>query len=1169
MYYSVLMASGMLVVPRPLPLLERNEISQRRFVSRGTYKVLTFPYSCSESLLKRLNERYEGIIVQIGTPAEVISAHPFAKCDAFLARAFLADLVIRDYVGPLLEIGGDPKLAMLDGIWCNRPNLTSVVHNDAGRSLIGAGCTHHLGQHCDCRLFAASFDVDVVYYMTPHEIAMRCFRNEFLVHFSVMKLFPCKSGKLHADEMDYVRNDLHVTCRLLGNTHPFSHFSHSWILTEGGYQTIFGTLYAKSVRSFGDSIVMRFDLVIAYVPVPRFPRFHTAPTHFLVDDVVVPFNIYNTVVSKLNSGLGEEATQRIAASLLLKNNLPALIAPALLSKACGDIDKARKRNRPINENDPQSMFFFVIFVPIFLAALYIVVLPPLFAAATNTTELVNPYSCSLVVDPTYGPVSVCVQFILVLLIAAFCFKSPVLIFIIVWSFLHQKVDAISFFDPCPNILPEMHCFTDVYFVEKLIWVIYFWLSVGFWLCVIYYVAKLVVLVFDSIFRFSGAFYLNYGRLTYPNQFEAVRNEYEVFLRPDGRRICRSRSKNAVAGSTIVVRTMALMLWDPASPLIKLTALRGFIGLDGSLSQLIIDPVNFPPPLFKEAHFTHRLENLQHVDIPLTALAIGAVFLRSPQVWSGGPHNEIIAISKRVYPVDLVIPLEVHTQQFTAWCMDKFEILFPHFEPITPLTIKQFVNRFPVARRASLHQANEELIANKFVLRDEWLLGGGHVKREFSPQKNFEEDGKPRIINTIDDHVSVLLGPWFVALANALALCWNHYHFIVMPFAYTNSFIGNIHDVLTIAGFLVTEGDFSTFDATQGFWVTLLLVLLYRRFGVPQSILDQYMKLGPLRMYTRSGVGVNGPAFNRSGINDTYIRNCLLNGLVNAYAIRHAFDNLHLPINAPQFPPQREFAEFLDINDDEDVKWSVPKIGAHLHQFSSEYLLSNDLVIVVAGDDNLIYVSQEFLINHVPHNSYTMGMVDVLHNRIMSEANLIICALGLKNVMIHKTAETATFCSGIFVPAIVNAGVANTTQLVETRVMTTPTAYCLYKLPWVIKPIGSFPFEIFAQKLMNISTAAIIDPFLRAYNDAMQPLLPSASKKMTFTNWATCTDYYTNDLVGTAASTNQFYFDRYNLTSEDLSVFVAYCGSIRALPHFCSDGRITSMLNNMLDIDLNL
>lgn len=249
-------------------------------------------------------------------------------------------------------------------------------------------------------------------------------------------------------------------------------------------------------------------------------------------------------------------------------------------------------------------------------------------------------------------------------------------------------------------------------------------------------------------------------------------------------------------------------------------------------ETLIDPKDYP---------THPKAVIKNVleDEPVRARPIitwvGPMFNNAvPVAFSRSNHNLTTAVYTRAIPkVHSFEPSDLLIRK-TAWaelaetCDGLLKLSLDHGVVVCDVEVpgkehptypswKDYIQRFPPAKRARLNVAMEKLSQGEF--KRGMFTYSGFVKREkqMIVTQNPYVPVRPRLIQGVSVYMKALKGPWFLNYSNCMKYAWHIHHEIWYSSGCTpdmQSHWFNYH-AERIGDFIVVYSDFSKYDVTQG------------------------------------------------------------------------------------------------------------------------------------------------------------------------------------------------------------------------------------------------------------------------------------------------------------------------------------------------------------------
>jgi len=199
------------------------------------------------------------------------NAHPFCAAMRAIGEAWALNELIGElgYIDSniigesncILDVGGAVNRhhqQRRDYVWSCVPDVDGA---DLYRRFTFRGNKYcgHKWHSCACQKFLASMSVHSLYYVDPNDM-LNCMllKQAYPVHYALVHMYPDQEGEIMMGEMKYRKSadgNLHV--RAVGNLKEYVHPVNDW-MAIGQYNGVNGTLVWESLRSFGDSVVLRF-----------------------------------------------------------------------------------------------------------------------------------------------------------------------------------------------------------------------------------------------------------------------------------------------------------------------------------------------------------------------------------------------------------------------------------------------------------------------------------------------------------------------------------------------------------------------------------------------------------------------------------------------------------------------------------------------------------------------------------------------------------------------------------------------------------------------------------------------------------------------------------------------------------------------------------------------
>lgn len=425
-------------------------------------------------------------------------------------------------------------------------------------------------------------------------------------------------------------------------------------------------------------------------------------------------------------------------------------------------------------------------------------------------------------------------------------------------------------------------------------------------------------------------------------------------------------------------------------------------------------------------------SLDRVALQLVGPASGL----EPVVASNNYANALLSLKCRALRFITVGTKEVSLLKFIDWVTEHRDVVFngapSHVEPQErEVYLSRFTEQVRALRMEGFSKIDEgECISSDeavrvkpFVKFNELLVG-----KITSGVRDYY-DFKPRCISAGTQIYQAACGPWVSAFQLEIARRWHRGFGVTMAAPMTGETIGDwFSDCLRSDGKFV-EGDFVAFDSSQNVLLRSLMVLIHEWFGCPADVLAaQRAKIFKVGVYRRSGLRFEVAGTMASGDPETYVDNCIINGLACLWAFCVS-NNLH---------PR-------------DVLCPAALIEPGCYRDNDCFGVGCQYRCLVAGDDNLTY------------SSLSCDGVAAL-----------IAELGMENEMIVRDdVRDVEFCSGLFWP-VLDRG--------KLRYILGPkVGRLLCKLPWIQrfgKKISSL--AEFRGKLLGVRLAVSGIPIISDY-----------------------------------------------------------------------------------------
>jgi len=264
----------------------------------------------------------------------------------------------------------------------------------------------------------------------------------------------------------------------------------------------------------------------------------------------------------------------------------------------------------------------------------------------------------------------------------------------------------------------------------------------------------------------------------------------------------------------------------------------------------------------------------------------------PVHFSNNSHNENQAIRSRV-TMDLIPPEKGKWNKVKIWTMKYKKYIFPGIEKVKSLDFETWISR--VGSRPSVirmyHEAWEslkQLGITQFTKLDLQQLKTYTKRSCFIKVENLLYRTKegllkkaPRMISGASPYFVVLVGPWIMALQDALKESWNEDHFITTACGKSGEDIGRWAWKHRLRRYYI-EDDISKFDSSCQRDCLKFEHQLYQSFGAPVAVNQLIYANIRTNAKTRFGIRYYTPDGRKSGDPYTSLGNGIINAIMHLY-----------------------------------------------------------------------------------------------------------------------------------------------------------------------------------------------------------------------------------------------------------------------------------------------
>lgn len=414
------------------------------------------------------------------------------------------------------------------------------------------------------------------------------------------------------------------------------------------------------------------------------------------------------------------------------------------------------------------------------------------------------------------------------------------------------------------------------------------------------------------------------------------------------------------------------------------------------------------PIADHAEYTVR--DMPALPDKVVNTLIGCQVAHPPMVTAQNQTNAVLGLTNRALRATL-LPIPSSLERFFQFVRDNKDELFGGaIQHVKAKSFEEWNSKYSASKQARNVQARERLLSN--TMEDRRIISVKAFLKQEHISGKITDSGvntatKPRVISAGTDEYQVLCGPWVSALQEYLAEVW----FAAFPITLTCGMQG--HDIGAwfaswCGARYCTEGDFSAFDAGQCEAIRVFMCEEVNAwFGAPSEVI----RLSTMKAKSKYGAFSCGVKYTTRGTMASGDPETYIhNSILNGLLQTYAYCQAH----------------GLTVSE------------AFNGQFHT----------IVSGDDNLTF-------SELPHSGASY-----------------IRDLGMDNITVQRDdIWDAEFCSGIFLPAIVNGE--------SSVVLSLKTGRLLERFPWSVN-LAQDPDEMLRAKALGVQNIASINPICRAF-----------------------------------------------------------------------------------------
>jgi len=282
----------------------------------------------------------------------------------------------------------------------------------------------------------------------------------------------------------------------------------------------------------------------------------------------------------------------------------------------------------------------------------------------------------------------------------------------------------------------------------------------------------------------------------------------------------------------------------------------------------------------------------------------------PSHFANNGWNEFIALKARIL-CPTPKPNVNWLKDYRSLILDKFDEIFPHCRKIKSVSFEEYLRRSNATRTVKMVLANTKVRLDSEGITEDSILTQKQLEK-WTMRKCFvkienacyltpvgRKNKAPRLISGAQPEFIVLVGPWIMAVQDAVKRAWNIRNPICFSSGLNGEQIGKWASKSELPKKL--EDDIGKFDASCNEHLLKSEAIMFDKFGAPTATSQLIHSNVNTRGKTRFGISFSRKGGRKSGDPYTSLGNSIINALIHVvsfmksrnYSFKEAMSNLRM------------------------------------------------------------------------------------------------------------------------------------------------------------------------------------------------------------------------------------------------------------------------------------